>query len=327
MRPSVVQGLFPRGLIQLAGARPGAGGTAVPLPPHLAHAMTLGGEPLPAPVRQRMESAFGATFHDVRVHVGPQASALGATAFTHGSHIHFAPGVYQPQTAAGQRILGHELAHVLQQRSGRVSNPFGSGVAIVMNAMLEAEADRMAQRIPIPAPAPHAHPHQHAPAHVPPRQAVQRLTAPPLPGAVRQMLSGSKQALLNMWTTQQFRDTHLLDVDAGDFDDRFGEAYERNVPNNTIVLIDNADVTQIARSAKDINDELNAIGPGARFDKIVRKAYIARSKYKIWTRNKNGKISRVWGTFRFTGQYFGGRYRIHHLSGYMPDGSTWEDAR
>jgi len=40
-------------------------------------------------------------------------------------------------------LLGHELTHVMQQRAGRVANPFGSGVAVVQDQALEAEADRM----------------------------------------------------------------------------------------------------------------------------------------------------------------------------------------
>jgi hypothetical protein len=90
-----------------------------------------------------MESALGANFSDVRIHVGPEASAIGAIAFTWGSDIHFAPGQYNPHTPDGQSLLGHELTHVLQQRAGRVANPFGSGVAVVQDQALEAEADRM----------------------------------------------------------------------------------------------------------------------------------------------------------------------------------------
>jgi len=80
------------------------------------------------------------------VHVGPQAAAIGALAFTQGSDIHFAPGQYNPMTPQGQQIIGHELAHVLQQRAGRVRNPFGTGVAVVQDHALEAEADRMGAR-------------------------------------------------------------------------------------------------------------------------------------------------------------------------------------
>ena len=90
-----------------------------------------------------MEAALQADFSDVRIHVGPEAAAIGAVAFTWGSNIHFAPGQYNPHTFEGQSLLGHELAHVVQQRAGRVANPFGSGVAVVQDHSLEAEADRL----------------------------------------------------------------------------------------------------------------------------------------------------------------------------------------
>jgi hypothetical protein len=102
-----------------------------------------GGQPLPTEVRSKMESAFGADFSDVRVHVGHEASRIGAIAYTWGSNIHFAPGHYNPHTLQGQKVLGHELWHVVQQKAGRVKNPFGSGVAVVQDHSLEAEADRM----------------------------------------------------------------------------------------------------------------------------------------------------------------------------------------
>jgi hypothetical protein len=105
-----------------------------------------GGKPLPETVRGKMEAAFGANFADVRVHVGPQADRIGAIAFTVGSDIYFAPGRYQPETAHGQQLLGHELAHVVQQRTGRVKNLLGSGLAVVQDTALEAEADRLGQR-------------------------------------------------------------------------------------------------------------------------------------------------------------------------------------
>jgi hypothetical protein len=93
-----------------------------------------------------MESVFKTSFADVRVHVGPQAAAVGAVAFTQGSNVYFAPGQYNPQTPQGRKLLGHELAHVVQQRRGRVNNPFGSGVAVVRDPRLEAEAEQMGIR-------------------------------------------------------------------------------------------------------------------------------------------------------------------------------------
>lgn len=105
-----------------------------------------GGLPLPSEVRTKMETAFGADFSDVRVHIGHEATALGAIAYTWGTNIHFAPGQYNPHSIQGQKLLGHELWHVVQQRSGRVRNPFGGGVAVVQDHALEAEADRMGVR-------------------------------------------------------------------------------------------------------------------------------------------------------------------------------------
>jgi len=72
--------------------------------------------------------------------------AMGALAFTHGENIHFAPGHYDPQTPQGQKLLAHELTHVVQQRAGRVRNPFGAGTAVVSDLRLEAEAQRMGDR-------------------------------------------------------------------------------------------------------------------------------------------------------------------------------------
>jgi len=102
-----------------------------------------GGWPLPRDIQRKMETALSANFSDVRIHVGPEAASIGAIAFTWGSDIHFSPGQYNPHTPHGQFLLGHELTHVVQQRAGRVSNPFGSGVAVVQDHALEAEADRL----------------------------------------------------------------------------------------------------------------------------------------------------------------------------------------
>ena len=151
----VIQGFFPTGprLVRPGTAQLKSAGHAQALPPGLIRAGG-GGRPLPDGVRKKMESAFSADFTDVRVHVGSQAGAIGALAFTLGSDIHFAPGLYNPDSHHGQSLLGHELAHVLQQRAGRVRNPFGSGIAVVQDPALEAEADRLGQRAASHMPAP-----------------------------------------------------------------------------------------------------------------------------------------------------------------------------
>jgi hypothetical protein len=133
-------------------ARSGIAGTAQlavdlaafkPPPGFLEKASSSKGQGLPVPVRKKMEAFFGADFSDVRVRVGPEAAAIGAIAFTVGSDLYFAPGQYDPNSRRGQELLGHELAHVVQQREGRVANPYGDGVAVVQDPSLEDEADRL----------------------------------------------------------------------------------------------------------------------------------------------------------------------------------------
>lgn len=137
MNVKLTAGIHPSGeAIQRKGGH-GVEAFQVPLRPK------AGGLPLPTEVRTKMETAFEADFSDVRVHVGHDATSLGAIAYTWGTNIHFAPGQYNPHTIQGQKLLGHELWHVLQQKQGRVRNPFSGGVAVVQDHALEAEADRM----------------------------------------------------------------------------------------------------------------------------------------------------------------------------------------
>lgn len=105
------------------------------------------GTPLPDEIRRDAEELFGEDFSDVRVIVSDAAPKIGAIAFTTGSEIHIAPGVYRPGTEATRALLGHELAHVVQQRRGRATNPHGYGVAVVRDMGLEAEADRMGRAL------------------------------------------------------------------------------------------------------------------------------------------------------------------------------------
>jgi hypothetical protein len=150
MTDPVIQGYFRTGLAipvrqgaqmkSTAQTRPGVNAFPVVL------RAAIGGMPLPREVQTKMESALGANFSDVRIHIGPEAASVGALAFTWGSNIHFAPGHYNPGTPQGQELLGHELVHVLQQRAGRVTNPFGGGVAVVQDVALEAEADRLGRQ-------------------------------------------------------------------------------------------------------------------------------------------------------------------------------------
>src|SRR5690606_37874359 len=80
----------------------------------------------------------------VRIHEGPQATNLGALAYTQGTDIHFAPGQYSPGSQSGQELLGHELAHTVQQAQGRVqATQQAKGVAVNDDPALEREADEL----------------------------------------------------------------------------------------------------------------------------------------------------------------------------------------
>ena len=65
-----------------------------------------------------MEGAFGADFSGVRIHADETAAklntAVSARAFTTGQDIFFGKGQLAPETAEGERVLAHELAHTLQ---------------------------------------------------------------------------------------------------------------------------------------------------------------------------------------------------------------------
>lgn len=80
------------------------------------------GQPLDRSTRGFMESRFGEDFSKVRVHTdakaGRSANSVNALAYTVGSNVVFGPGQFAPQTSVGKSLLAHELAHVVQQRTG-----------------------------------------------------------------------------------------------------------------------------------------------------------------------------------------------------------------
>ncbi|MCF3580448.1 DUF4157 domain-containing protein [Planktothrix agardhii 1811] len=79
------------------------------------------GQPLPTPVREPMENAFGFDFAQVRIHHDTEGDrlsrSLNARAFTTGSDVFFRQGNYEPESPSGKRLLAHELTHVVQQSS------------------------------------------------------------------------------------------------------------------------------------------------------------------------------------------------------------------
>ncbi|KAB2929867.1 MAG: DUF4157 domain-containing protein [Leptonema illini] len=80
------------------------------------------GQPLPEPEKAVYEAHTGHDFSRVRIHTGAAAEeaadSIGAKAFAKGSDIVFARDQYNPSTAEGRGLIGHELAHVAQNATG-----------------------------------------------------------------------------------------------------------------------------------------------------------------------------------------------------------------
>ncbi|WP_201767532.1 DUF4157 domain-containing protein, partial [Bradyrhizobium sp. ORS 375] len=116
-------------------------GTGVPplgLPGAVSDVLRSPGQPMPPALRTRMEEKFGQDFSAVRLHADApaqnSAAAVSARAYTVGRDIVFGRTAPDLASSAGQRLLGHELAHVVQQSRG------GVAAGIDPSPALEAEA-------------------------------------------------------------------------------------------------------------------------------------------------------------------------------------------
>lgn len=102
-----------------------------------------GGQPLDRTARGFFESRFHHDFSRVRIHADGKAAesadAVHAHAYASGSHVVFGQGQYAPGSARGQRLLAHELAHVVQQ---------GGAAALGRHSLLatHSDAEREAKR-------------------------------------------------------------------------------------------------------------------------------------------------------------------------------------
>ena len=105
------------------------------------------GTGLDSGVASRLSPSLG-DLSDVRVHTDDKADQLNrsvsARAFATGTDVYFAKGEYSPGSASGDKLIAHELAHVVQQRGSSASGPLT--VSQPGDAM-EREADSVADRI------------------------------------------------------------------------------------------------------------------------------------------------------------------------------------
>jgi len=115
------------------------------------HAEQGRGAALPPAVRTELGGRLGADLRDVRIHDGASANALTrelhAQAFTVGADIFFRSGRYAPASAAGARLLAHEVVHTQQQARGKVSGTsLGPGLRVSdPQDAHEREADAIAE--------------------------------------------------------------------------------------------------------------------------------------------------------------------------------------
>jgi hypothetical protein len=125
-------------------ARAGTQGDAS-VPPVVHEVVRSPGQPLDSATRAFMELRFGHDFSQVRVHADARAAesarAMHALAYTIGRHVVFGAGQHAPATGDGQRLLTHELAHVVQQ--GDMPDIASPTIKIAeQGTSLEREADR-----------------------------------------------------------------------------------------------------------------------------------------------------------------------------------------
>jgi hypothetical protein len=96
-----------------------ATGRADTAPASVDRVLASSGSRLNAALQQDMEQRFGHDFSRVRVHSGPTAEQsareVNAKAYTVGANIVFGAGQFAPGTHEGQRLIAHELTHVVQQ--------------------------------------------------------------------------------------------------------------------------------------------------------------------------------------------------------------------
>lgn len=89
------------------------------------------GRALDPPLRKSMESRLQQDFSAVRIHddssAALSAKAINAQAFTSGRDIYFGSGRFAPQSHEGQRLIAHELVHVVQQNKSTLSSASSGG--------------------------------------------------------------------------------------------------------------------------------------------------------------------------------------------------------
>jgi hypothetical protein len=120
-----------------------------------AHALTAvktgtqgGGQALDKRTNAEMSAKFGHDFSSIRIHTdsraGEAAGAMGANAYALGGDIVFGAGKYNPGSRETERLLAHELTHVVQQAQ---FGPGDWGRTSLQGDASEREADGLASQV------------------------------------------------------------------------------------------------------------------------------------------------------------------------------------
>lgn len=197
--------------------RSAAGSGPETAPPIVHDVLRSPGQRLDAATRSFFEPRFGHDFSKVRIHADARANesaaSVNALAYTVGPQIVFRAGLYQPGAASGQRLLAHELTHVVQHRDNLPVSPGALGVGPADDAA-EQQADRAEQALasssPVVLPASPSLRRKVNPANVSCRTT--GLTNPDLTGdaAVEVLQQASTDAVELALRAQLSLDAHLL---------------------------------------------------------------------------------------------------------------------
>lgn len=119
------------------------------VPPIVDEVLRAPGQPLDPQTNAVMGRRLGHDFSQVRVHsdvrAADSARQVNALAYTVGRDVVFADGQYAPHTHEGQRLVAHELTHVVQQhRSPSCGGELKIGAH---DSSSEHEADANAERV------------------------------------------------------------------------------------------------------------------------------------------------------------------------------------
>lgn len=132
--------------------RAGTANEPTTVPPIVSEVLRSPGQPLDTNTREFMEPRFGHDFSGVRVHTDAKAAesarAVNALAYTVGRDVVFGGGQYLPGTTMGQKLMAHELTHVVQQSSASSGRQLQSKLTVNQPGdAFEQEADAVAERV------------------------------------------------------------------------------------------------------------------------------------------------------------------------------------